>query len=90
MTSPTKPNQAASTVHSISDGMWCLQKEKSWQPQGEKSARSRVCPAEPGAQLPTLSSRHKALLPLTKGALLAAACTQQKRWFPLSLSDAQQ
>lgn len=90
MTSPTQPNQITSTVHNISDGMWCLQKEKSWQPQSEKPASSRACPAEPGEQLPTPVTGTNRSCCLTTSALLAAACTQQRRRFLLSASDTRQ
>lgn len=69
MANPTQPNQAASTVHNVSAGMWRLWEEKSWQPQKQKPASSKACPAEPGARLPTHSHRHKPLLPLNHSCI---------------------
>lgn len=57
------PHALISTVCNISHGMQSLQNKESWQPQKEKAASTRACCAEPGAQLPITSHRHKPLLP---------------------------
>lgn len=78
------PHGLISTVYNISHGMWCLQNKESGQPQKEKAASTWACRAEPGAQFPITSHRHKPLFPPSHPAPLAAACTQQRKQFPPS------
>lgn len=71
-------------ICSISDGMWFLQKEKSWQSQSDKPASRRACPIAPGAHFPPPVTGTNCSCLLTTIALLAAVCKQQRRHFPLS------
>lgn len=98
------PHALISTVYNISHGMWSLQNKESWQPQKEKAASTRACRAEPGAQFPITSHRHKPLLPpshqctsgtclhtaeKTISSILSALDTQQWKQSSPELTDGQ-